>query len=433
MKAIDRNILRLAIPSIVQNVTVPLLGLVDIAIVGHIGDATYIGAIAVGSMIFNVMYWLLGFLRMGTSGLTAQAVGRNDHRAIRAMLSNALKWGLLCGLTIVVSQIPLRWLSIWLMGPSEEIATLVRTYFNICIWGAPATLSLYALTGWFIGLQDTRTPMTVSILQNVVNIACSLLFVYGLGMRIEGVALGTLVAQWSGLALAVWAMARKLKKIPTSPQATPASSNESDGRGTSLFRVNRDIFLRTVCLVAVNLFFTAAGARQGDLILSVNTLLMTLFTLFSYVMDGFAFAGEALGGKLYGARNWEGFHALVRRLLLWGAFMVLLFTATYALGGKPFLSLLTNHHEVIEAATPYLPWALLIPLAGVAAFIYDGLFIGITATRGMLLSSAIATAVFFLLHFTLSPHLHNHALWLALIVYLLLRGIIQAVWLRRTL
>ena len=433
MKAIDRNILRLAIPSIVQNVTVPLLGLVDIAIVGHIGDATYIGAIAVGSMIFNVMYWLLGFLRMGTSGLTAQAVGRNDHRAIRAMLSNALKWGLLCGLTIVVAQIPLRWLSIWLMGPSEEIATLVRTYFNVCIWGAPATLSLYALTGWFIGLQDTRTPMTVSILQNVVNIACSLLFVYGLGMRIEGVALGTLVAQWSGLALAVWAMARKLKKIPTAPQATTASSNESDGRGASLFRVNRDIFLRTVCLVAVNLFFTAAGARQGDLILSVNTLLMTLFTLFSYVMDGFAFAGEALGGKLYGARNWEGFHALVRRLLLWGAFMVVLFTATYALGGKPFLSLLTNHHEVIEAATPYLPWALLIPLAGVAAFIYDGLFIGITATRGMLLSSAIATAVFFLLHFTLSPHLHNHALWLALIVYLLLRGIIQAVWLRRTL
>jgi MATE family multidrug resistance protein len=349
------------------------------------------------------------------------------------MLSNALKWGLLCGLTIVVAQIPLRWLSIWLMGPSEEIATLVRTYFNICIWGAPATLSLYALTGWCIGLQDTRTPMTVSILQNVVNIACSLLFVYGLGMRIEGVALGTLVAQWSGLALAVWAMARKLKKIPASPQATPASSNESDSRGTSLFRVNRDIFLRTVCLVAVNLFFTAAGARQGDLILSVNTLLMTLFTLFSYVMDGFAFAGEALGGKLYGARNWEGFHALVRRLLLWGAFMVVLFTATYALGGKPFLSLLTNHHEVIEAATPYLPWALLIPLAGVAAFIYDGLFIGITATRGMLLSSAIATAVFFLLHFTLSPHLHNHALWLALIVYLLIRGIIQAVWLRRTL
>ncbi|MBR5656245.1 MAG: MATE family efflux transporter [Prevotella sp.] len=430
MKTIDRDILRLAIPSIVQNVTVPLLGLVDLAIVGHIGDATYIGAIAVGSMIFNVMYWLLGFLRMGTSGLTAQAVGRNDQQGIHTMLSHSLTLGLLFGLMIVVLQIPLRGLSIWLMGPSEEIATLVRTYFNICIWGAPATLSLYALTGWFIGMQDTHTPMAVSILQNIINIACSLLFVYGLGMRIEGVALGTLVAQWSGLAMALWALERKGIQRPLSVGFSFKSKNKTDGFAPFL-RVNRDIFLRTVCLVAVNLFFTAAGARQGDLILSVNTLLMTLFTLFSYVMDGFAFAGEAMGGKLYGARDVSGFQALVRRLFLWGAIMVVLFTATYALGGKPFLSLLTNHREVIEAATPYLPWALLIPLAGVAAFIYDGIFIGITATRGMLLSSVIATAVFFILHYTLSPSLHNHALWLALIVYLVLRGVIQAIWLRR--
>ena len=430
MKTIDRDILRLAIPSIVQNVTVPLLGLVDLAIVGHIGDATYIGAIAVGSMIFNVMYWLLGFLRMGTSGLTAQAVGRNDQKGIHTMLSHSLTLGLLFGLTMVVLQIPLRGLSIWLMGPSEEIATLVRTYFNICIWGAPATLSLYALTGWFIGMQDTRTPMAVSILQNIINIACSLLFVYGLGMRIEGVALGTLVAQWSGLAMALWALERKGIQRPLSVGFPFKSRSKTDGFAPFL-RVNRDIFLRTVCLVAVNLFFTAAGARQGDLILSVNTLLMTLFTLFSYVMDGFAFAGEAMGGKLYGACDTHGFQALVRRLFLWGAIMVVLFTATYALGGKPFLSLLTNHREVIEAATPYLPWALLIPLAGVAAFIYDGIFIGITATRGMLLSSAVATAVFFILHFTLSPTLHNHALWLALIVYLVLRGVIQAIWLRR--
>ena len=432
MKAIDRDILRLAIPSIVQNVTVPLLGLVDLAIVGHIGDATYIGAIAVGSMIFNVMYWLLGFLRMGTSGLTAQALGRNDRAGIHAMLSHSLTLGLLFGLMLVVLQIPLRWLSIWLMGPSDEIAALVRTYFNICIWGAPATLSLYALTGWFIGMQDTRTPMTVSILQNIVNIACSLIFVYGLGMRIEGVALGTLVAQWSGLLMALWALKRKGIERPLSFIIAPASKNEAPGFAPFL-RVNRDIFLRTVCLVAVNLFFTAAGARQGDLILSVNTLLMTLFTLFSYVMDGFAFAGEAMGGKLYGARDTSGFKALVRRLFLWGAIMVVLFTATYVLGGKPFLALLTNQREVVLSASPYLPWALLIPLAGVAAFIYDGIFIGITATRGMLLSSAVATAVFFILHTTLSPVLHNHALWLSLIVYLVLRGVIQAVWLRRTL
>ena len=440
MKAIDRNILRLAIPSIVQNVTVPLLGLVDIAIVGHIGDATYIGAIAVGSMIFNVMYWLLGFLRMGTSGLTAQAYGRNDKPAIRSLLSSSLTMGALLGLSFIILQIPLRWLSIWLMGPSDEIAALVRVYFNICIWGAPATLSLYALTGWFIGMQDTHTPMVVSIAQNILNIICSLVFVYVFGMKIEGVALGTLVAQWSGFAMALWGVRRSVRKGPlqTSPDwgrlSTAKTSSKGlppswgDLRGAFIYR---DIFLRTVCLVAVNLFFTSAGARQGDLILSVNTLLMTLFTLFSYVMDGFAFAGEAIGGRLYGARDTEGLRALVRRLMRWGAMMVLVFTLAYALGGRAFLSLLTNERHVIDAAMPYLPWALLIPITGVAAFVFDGIFIGITATRGMLVSSALATAAFFALYFGLAPLLHNHALWLALLLYLALRGIIQAIWLTR--
>ena len=441
----NREILRLAVPSIVTNVTVPLLGLVDLAIVGHIGGETLIGAIAVGSMIFNVMFWLLGFLRMGTSGLTAQAYGRNDKPAIRSMLTSSLTMGALLGLSFIILQIPLRWLSIWLMGPSDEIAALVRVYFNICIWGAPATLSLYALTGWFIGMQDTRTPMVVSIAQNILNIICSLVFVYAFGMKIEGVALGTLVAQWSGLALALWGVRKKEEKGERKEAremfGNGALTKRNLWRGYSLssllsplsshLTINRDIFLRTVCLVAVNLFFTSAGARQGDLILSVNTLLMTLFTLFSYVMDGFAFAGEAIGGRLYGARDTEGLRALVRRLMRWGAMMVVVFTLSYALGGRAFLSLLTNERHVIGAAMPYLPWALLIPVTGVAAFVFDGIFIGITATRGMLVSSALATAAFFALYFGLAPLLHNHALWLALLLYLALRGIIQAIWLTR--
>ena len=434
MNSHNKEILRLAIPSIVTNVTVPLLGLVDLAIVGHIGNETLIGAIAVGSMIFNVMYWLLGFLRMGTSGLTAQAFGRHDSVAIRALLFNAMKLGLLLGFAFVVMQIPLRWLSIWLMGPSKEIASLVRVYFNICIWGAPATLSLYALTGWFIGMQDTRTPMVVSIFQNMLNIISSFFFVYGMGLSIDGVALGTLVAQWSGLFMALCGLRRKgiaLKEI-----LRPTSTSQDGGKDTadyspaSLFRVNRDIFLRTICLVAVNLFFTSAGARQGDLILSVNTLLMTLFTLFSYVMDGFAFAGEAIGGRLYGSCDMQGLRALVRRLMLWGVVMVVVFTLAYALGGKGFLALITSERHVVEAAMPYLHWALLIPIAGVAAFVFDGIFIGITATRGMLFSSVVATVAFFALYFALAPLLHNHALWLALIVYLALRGVVQALWLR---
>lgn len=431
LKPIDREILRLTLPAIITNVTVPLLGLADLAIVGHVGGETLIGAIAVGSMIFNVMYWLMGFLRMATSGLTAQAFGRGDAEAIRSLLATSVKKGLLIGTTFVVLQIPLRWLAIWVMGPSSEIAVLVSKYFNICIWGAPAMLSLYALTGWFIGMQDTRTPMMVSICQNILNIVCSLFFVYALGMGISGVALGTLVAQWSGLALAAWKVISRMKREVKSEEAQETRTNDAkpdEPHST----VNRDIFLRTVCLVAVNLFFTSAGARQGDLILSVNTLLMTLFTLFSYVMDGFAFAGEALSGKLYGAADRKGLQALTRRLLAWGALMVVVFTLTYALGGRPFLSLLTSETRVVDAAIPYLPWALLIPVAGVAAFVFDGIFIGLTATRGMLLSAVVSTVAFFALFFILAPVLHNHALWLSLIIYLALRGMIQAAWLSKS-
>lgn len=292
-------------------------------------------------------------------------------------------------------------------------------------------LSLYALTGWFIGMQDTRTPMMVSICQNILNIVCSLFFVYALGMGISGVALGTLVAQWSGLALAAWKVISRMKREVKSEEAQETRTDDAkpdEPHST----VNRDIFLRTVCLVAVNLFFTSAGARQGDLILSVNTLLMTLFTLFSYVMDGFAFAGEALSGKLYGAADTKGLQALTRRLLAWGALMVVVFTLTYALGGRPFLSLLTSETRVVDAAIPYLPWALLIPVAGVAAFVFDGIFIGLTATRGMLLSAVVSTVAFFALFFILAPVLHNHALWLSLIIYLALRGMIQAAWLSKS-
>ena len=431
LKPIDRGILRLTLPAIITNVTVPLLGLADLAIVGHVGGETLIGAIAVGSMIFNVMYWLMGFLRMATSGLTAQAFGRGDAEAIRSLLATSVKKGLLIGTAFVALQIPLRWLAIWVMGPSPEIAVLVSKYFNICIWGAPAMLSLYALTGWFIGMQDTRTPMMVSICQNILNIVCSLFFVYALGMGISGVALGTLVAQWSGLALAAWKVISRMKREVKSEEAQGTRTDDAkpdEPHST----VNRDIFLRTFCLVAVNLFFTSAGARQGDLILSVNTLLMTLFTLFSYVMDGFAFAGEALSGKLYGAADTKGLQALTRRLLAWGALMVVVFTLTYALGGRPFLSLLTSETRVVDAAIPYLPWALLIPVAGVAAFVFDGIFIGLTATRGMLLSAVVSTVAFFALFFILAPVLHNHALWLSLIIYLALRGMIQAAWLSKS-
>lgn len=441
MQQQNKDILRLAIPSIVSNITVPLLGLVDLAIAGHLGSERYIAAISVGSMIFNVIYWLFGFLRMGTSGMTSQAVGRSDAETIEVLLRRAMTVALTIALLFIVLQIPLRWTALTLIQPSAHLWPLVGTYFNIVIWGAPAMLGLYSLNGWFIGLQNTRIPMMVAIFQNIVNIVASLFLVVVLHWRIAGVATGTLIAQWAGLLLALWFARRRLKLI-RSMQPKGSGEEASQVSWSDFFVVNRDIFFRTLCLVAVNLFFTSAGARQGDTMLAVNTLLMTFFTLFSYVMDGFAFAGEALSGKLFGARNMTGLAQLVHRLLLWGMGMVIGFTAVYAIGGSSFLSLLTDSRQVVAASMPYLVWACLIPIAGMAAFIYDGIFIGLTATRGMLLSSIAATVAFFAILFAgnmLSASCHlayqmtNHVLWFSFIIYLLMRGMMQHVLLRRIL
>lgn len=426
MTQTDKNILQLAIPSIVSNITVPLLGLADLSIVGHLGSEQYIAAIAVGTMIFNVLYWLFGFLRMGTSGMTSQALGRGDHAAVELLLRRSLYVSMATALTFVVLQMPLRWLALTVIAPSAQIRPFVSTYFNIVIWGAPAMLGLYGVNGWFVGLQNTRVPMVVAIFQNVVNIAVSLVLVIVFGMQLQGVAMGTLAAQWSGFALAIAMVRRQLLRDARKHPSSLVSRQVSLVSWSAFFTVNRDIFLRTLCLVAVNLFFTSAGARQGDMVLAVNTLLLTFFTLFSYVMDGFAFAGEALTGKLYGAADFQALRATVRRLMEWGIVMVLAFTTVYVLGGERFLMLITDNREVVAAAGEYFPWACLIPLAGVAAFVYDGIFIGLTATRGMLLSSAIATAVFFILFFVGTVFVDaNHVLWFSFVVYLASRGAVQ--------
>jgi MATE family multidrug resistance protein len=429
----NRQILLLAVPSIVQNITVPLLGLCDVAIAGHIGDAVTIGAIAVGSMIFNVMYWLCGFLRMGTSGITAQALGGRRIGDAVCALRQGLMVALSIGIAIVALQLPLRSLSLWLMQPTADVASLCLPYYNICVWGAPAVLGLYALTGWFIGMQNTRTPMVIAIVQNVVNIVASLLFVVVGGMGIEGIATGTLVAQWTGFALALVLLSLFYgKRIRAVWKPNDPSAHTQRPVGLRRFlSINRDIFLRTLCLVAVNLYFTSAGARQGALLLAVNTLLMQLFTLFSYFMDGFAYAGEALAGRYYGARNHDALNDTVRCLMRWGWGVTTLFTLLYWLGGAPFLRLLTDDATVVAAAREYLPWALLIPLSGMAAFVWDGVFIGLTYTRGMLYSCLLATVAFFGLWACLQSIWANHALWFALIVYLALRGIVQGLLYRK--
>ncbi len=415
----DRGILRLAIPSIASNVTIPLLGLVDLAIVGHMDDLRLIGAVAVGTMVFNVAYWLLGFLRMATSGLTAQALGREDMPLTVALIRQALQSACVLALFLLLLQWPLREAAIWVIAPSPETAPLVRVYFNICIWGAPAVLMSYVVTGWFVGMQDTRTPMIVAISQNVINILLSLFFVYGCHMQLEGVALGTMLAQWCGLFMAGWFCRSRYRHV-----FRLGTSGKTIAHG-HFFRLNAHIFLRTLCLVLVNLSFTAFSARGGDEILAANTLLLTFFTLFSYFLDGFAFAAESLCGKWWGAESRLNFTVTVRRLARWGLMLAVAFTLLYVLGASSFLTLLTSQTEVVAAAAPYVPWVWLIPLCSFSAFVLDGVFIGITASRQMLLSSFIAASLFFLTVFVFSNQWGNHALWVAYLCFLAMRGVIQ--------
>lgn len=436
----DRQILRIAVPAIVTNITEPLLGLVDTAIVGHMGSAVYIGAIAVGAMIFNLVYWVFGFLRMGTSGLTAQARGRRDVAETAGLLRRSLVLAMTVAAVMLVLQVPLCRLMMWLIAPTTDVSSLAATYFYIVVWGAPASLGLFALSGWFIGMQNTRLPMLMSIVQNVVNIIASLLLVYVLDMKVDGVATGTVIAQYIGMIVGLALLWRYYRRwFRRSRSACLSKKSQLTNRNVldrkvdqsalssmaGFLRINRDIFLRTLCLVAVNLYFTSAGARQGATVLAVNTLLMQLYLIFSYFMDGFAYAGEALGGRYWGARNEAAFRDVVRRIFMWCGAVTLLFTTLYVAGGMPFLRLLTDEVAVVEASQQYVWWAWLIPVAGAAAFAWDGIFIGITLTGGMLLSSFVAAVVFFVSLWLSVPLLGNHGLWLAMMLYLLTRGIMQ--------
>ncbi len=418
----NKRILGLAVPSIISNITVPLLGLVDVSIVGHLGSATYIGAIAVGGMLFSMIYWIFGFLRMGTSGLTAQAYGRRDLAEVILLFVRSL--GIAFGLALLLTllQYPILKVAFTLIDATPAIKDLASLYFRICIWGAPAVLGLYSFAGWFVGMQNSRFPMYIAITQNVVNIAASLFFVFVWNRGVAGVALGTLVAQYAGLLMAslLWyGYYRRLWQKLNWQMLTDYEAMRS------FFILNRDIFFRTLCLVAVTTYFTSRGAEQGDIILAVNTLMMQLFTLYSYIMDGFAYAGEALTGHYVGAHNQADLRRMIRTLFAWGVGLALAFTLLYGIGGSSFLGLLTNEQEVLNASSDYFYWVLAIPLAGMAAFLWDGIYIGATASRQMLYSMLVASVSFFILQRIFQQQMGNHALWMAFIAYLFLRGLVQ--------
>lgn len=417
----NKKILHIAIPSIISNITVPLLALVDTTIAGHLGKAAYIGAIAVGGMLFNMAYWLFGFLRMGTGGLTAQAYGAGNQRESMLVLLRSLSVAIVVSAVLIVLQRPIIELAFRFITATPEVAQYAHLYFNILIWGAPAVLGLYGFTGWFLGMQNARVPMAIAIMQNVVNIVVSALLVLAFGWKVEGIAAGTLVAQYAGFLTAVVVFLRKYR-----PHLPHVRWREVTNRVAfkKFFGVNRDIFFRTFCLIAVSSYFTTAGSTQGELTLAANTLLMQFFTLFSYLFDGFSYAGEAIGGQYYGAKNREEFCALTRSLFKWGIGLVIAFTLVYIAFGNAILSLLTDSTAVLAQAANYLPYAYCIPLVSFCAFLYDGLFIGSTATRYMLISMLAASVLFFVI-ISAFP-LTNHVLWGAFLAYLGCRGVVQA-------
>lgn len=447
----NREILRIALPSIITNITVPLLGIVDLAIVGHLDNQAAIGAIAVGGLIFNMVYWLFNFLRMGSSGLTAQAFGRGDLASMRRVLQMGLTVALCCGVGIVLIQRPVEWVAHVVVAPTEQVWALALQYFRVRIWAAPAVLALFAMNGWLVGNQNSRYPLYIAVGQNLLNIVASYLLVFHVGLGVRGVALGTVLAEYAGVAAAaMWCrhqmklstmlFTKNVDKLSSTASSTTSEreieENVDNSTGYTLsyqqfFTVNRDIFLRMICLISVTTAFTAFGARMGDTLLAVNTLLMQLFTLFSYFSDGFALAGEALVGKYFGlsqkrpAEGRQGVNRVVSLLFRWGLAVVALFTFIYIIGGKGILGLLTDDTLLLEAASRYLPWAVAIPVCGITAFMWDGIYIGATATREMFLSLLVSTVCFFVARFVLTRTFSdtNDALWLSFLLYLVVRGV----------
>ena len=424
MNQTNKEILQIAIPSIISNITVPLLGLVDVTITGHLGNVAYIGAIAVGGMLFNMIYWIFGFLRMGTGGMTSQAYGSRNDNECRNILLRSLGISILLATILIMLQTLIVSIAFLFIDTSPEVKKYASEYFHICIWGAPAVLGLYSFTGWFLGMQNSRYPMYIAITQNVINIAASLFFVKEMGMKIEGVAYGTLIAQYAGLMMAIILGLKYTKRYTWNISAVHIFNRKSM---SVFFKVNRDIFFRTLCIVAVTVFFTSSGATYGDTTLAVNTLLMQLFTIFSYIMDGFAYAGEALVGKHVGSRDNRLLRLTVRHLIYWGTGVALFFTLLYIIGGKDFLQLLTDDMNVINNSSQYYYWVLAIPFAGFMAFILDGICIGATATGIMLRSIFVATIAFFSTYYISDSTMGNHSLWMAFIVYLFVRGSVQAI------
>ena len=412
MKALDREILRLALPSILANITVPLVGLVDTAVAGHLhsaagSSAEFIGGISVGAMVLNVIYWNFGFLRASTGGLTAQAYGAGDGYV--PILRRALKLALGISAILLVLGWPLSKLSLLFRSATPGVAILAAQYILIRIWAAPATLSLMALKGWFIGMQDSFSSMITDLTVNLVNIAASIILTLGIGdwqgLGFPGIALGTVIAQWTGFILAL-AICHFRYRIPVCSGKWPKTGTSSPKSGVlfrktaengnkSFFQINADLFVRSLCMTAIYFGYTVLAARSGDVLLACANIMMNLLMIFSYFTDGFAYAGEALTGRFIGEGDDGMLRAAVRGTFRWSFGVAGIWIAIYLMAGLPMLHMMTDDPVVVDACRQFLPWLAVMPLIGCAAFTWDGIYIGATASKGIRNSMIWAVAAFF--------------------------------------
>lgn len=422
----NREILRIALPNIISNITVPLMGIASTAIAGHWDTETTaqtIGALAIGVSIFNFIYWNCGFVRMGTSGLTAQAFGAQNWAECTRMLVRSLSVALVMGVLVLVLQYPLGELSLWMMHGNETVSA----YYYARIWAVPAGIVLFALNGWYTGMQNAVIPMAIAVLVNILHILFSLWFVFGFDLGIVGIAYASVVAQMGGVLLSGVLLVIRYRRFLTHVVWREVFDW---GPMRQFFLINRDIILRTFCIVAVYTFFTAISARMEEGLLAVNTLLLQLFTLFSYMNDGFAYAAEALTGRFIGARDQASLRSCLKRCLIWGMVVSLLFVAIYLVEWRELLGIFvadssSDASRIIELAGHYVGWIILIPLAATMPFIMDGIMVGATETRVMRDSMFLSTVAYFAIFFGLEPLIGNNALWLAFSLYMFLRGVLQ--------
>jgi len=417
----NKEILRLAIPNIISNVSVPLLSTVDTALMGRLSEV-HIGAVGVGAMIFNFIYWNFGFLRMGTTGMTAQAFGRGTRAGIINTMGRALLVVSILAAILLVTQGPLGRISFYLMNINAEQELLVREYFYIRIWAAPATLGLYAFMGWFFGMQNAIYPLLLTVAINVVNILLSFYFVRVLGMDVGGVAWGTLIAQYFGLFLAIGLFAYRYRSYLEHTRMAALTKWEEL---RSFLSVNLDIFIRTLCLTFAFGFFYSQSASEGELVLAANVILLQFLNWMSYGVDGFAFASESLVGKYAGREDPQKTNNAIRLSFLWGMGIALLFSALYGFGGNALLRVYTNQVDVINATRPFLFWMVLFPLLSTPSYLWDGIFIGLTASKAMRNTMLLAISVYLLTFLLIGQSWGNHGLWLTMLLFMVARGAFQ--------